>query len=139
MVVLVNSLSIDSYKSYQQMNDLDILITREVEIKINKWSNDVILADGDENMFFRFCLNLVSEESKSNISIEVIDEYHADINITTLPNSIAKSSGPMEIGTYGADNRKLYIGFSVTPPIVIGETDYVIKITFYIEGNNGTK
>lgn len=121
------------------MNNLDILKTREIEIKINEWSNDVILIDGDENMFFRFCLTLVSEESKANISIEVKDEYHADINITSLPNSIAKSSEPLEIGTYGNDNKKLYIGFSVTPPIVFGETDYVIKLTFYIEGDNGTK
>lgn len=121
------------------MKDLDILKNREVEIKINKWSNEVILDDENGNMYFRFYLNLVSEESKANISIEVKDEYHADISIASLPNSIAKSSDPMEIGTYGSDNKKLYIGFSITPPVVIGETDYIVKITFYIEGNNGTK
>lgn len=121
------------------MNDLDILKTREVAITIDEWSNEVILNDGDENMYFRFRLNLVSEESKAIISIEVKDDYHADVNISTLPNSIAKSTEPLEIGTYGSDNKKLYLGFSVTPPIVIGETDYVIKMTFYVEGDNGTE
>lgn len=121
------------------MDNLDILRTREVEIKINEWSNDVILIDGDEQMYFRFCLNLIQEGGKANTSINISDSYHADISIATPPNSIVKSSRPMEIGTYGDKHKKLYIGFSVTPPIVIGETDYIIKITFYIEGNDGSK
>ena len=121
------------------MDNLDILKTREIEIKINEWSNDVILIDGDEQMYFRFCLHLVSESTSARTFIDVIDTFHADITIATPPNSIVKSSKPMEIGTYGNEHKKLYIGFSVTPPIVIGEINYIIKITFYIEGNNGSK
>lgn len=121
------------------MNNLDIITNREVEIKINEWSNDVILVDGNDKMYFKFCLNILAEGDSAYTSINIEDDYHANIKIATPPNSIAKSPEPIEIGTYGSNEQKLFISFSVAPPILKGENDYIIKITFFIEDNDGTK
>lgn len=93
---------------------LEIIKTRTIFLKENELSSDLILAgDYDGNMFFKFKLVYIEEQSEGRTKFDVTDEHHATFTIDTKPNANTALVDPMEIGTY--QGKALYVDFNIGP------------------------
>ncbi|MDE6096316.1 MAG: hypothetical protein K2G52_09010 [Muribaculaceae bacterium] len=111
--------------------DLDVIKSRTLFMKQGLHSGEVLLVDPDGgDMYFTFELRYTAEGSAGSTRFSSRDSHHADVIIDTRPNAITEPSEPIRIGTYGADNKPLYLGFVVQPQI--GDTGlHNVIVTFY--------
>ena len=111
--------------------DLEIIKSRPLFLKNGERSSEVILADPEGgNMFFTFELRYAQNKDTGKTRFRVLDSHHAEFVIDTLPEAITKPADFIEIGTYGALNKPLYLGFVVLPQIA-QRGEHNVIITFY--------
>ena len=111
--------------------DLDVIKTRTLMLKNGVCSSEIVLTDPDGgDMYFTFEIRYISDTKLSQTHIYVTDIHHAKLVIDTTPAAITKPKEMIEIGTYGKNNKKLYLGFYVQPQIV-QDGDHNVTITFY--------
>lgn len=122
-----------------RFQDLDIIKSRTLVLKKNIPSGEVILTDvSGGDMYFTFVLRYIGQDEKAQTHFKSIDDFHADVEIETRPNAITEPDEPIIIGTYGPDDKPLYLGFVVQPQIANSGQHNVI-VTFYTgkEVNSG--
>lgn len=119
--------------------DLDIIKSRTLVLRVNTPSGEVILTDpAGGDMYFTFELRYTNPNEESKTNLVSHDAYHATVTIDTRPNAITEPEEPIRVGNYGPANKPLYLGFVVQPQI--GQSgQHTVIITFYTakEGNNG--
>ena len=117
-----------------------VIKSRTLVLKNGEKSSEVMLADFDGgNMYFTFELRYVENEEAGKTRFSPIDAHHANFLIDTLPNAITKPNSIIEIGTYGKNNTRLFVGYVVQPQIA-NSGEHNVVITFYTgkEGANGS-
>jgi|GEM_PF-1832883 len=111
--------------------DLEIIKSRPLFLKNGERSGEVVLVDPDGgDMFFTFELHYAEDKNEGKTRFRALDAHHAEFVIDTLPDAITKPEDFIEIGTYGASSKPLYMGFVVQPQIAQSGEHNVI-ITFY--------
>ncbi|MDE6227684.1 MAG: hypothetical protein K2M63_09235 [Muribaculaceae bacterium] len=119
--------------------ELDIIKSRTLFLKNNIASGEVILSDPDGgDMYFTFRLRYIDPDTEAKTTLTSVDQFHATVEIDVRPNAIIETEEPLPIGTYGKDNKPLYLGIVVQPQIANSGQHNVI-ITFYTgkEAENG--
>lgn len=113
--------------------DFEKLKDYHLSLKIGEKSPELVLEDlGNETMYFTFELRYIDNIALGKTTLSSVDDTHAELIIETTSNAITKPEKYIEIGTYGSDERPLYIDFIVQPQI--SETkEHDITIIFYIK------
>ena len=111
--------------------DLEIIKSRTLFLKEGDKSSEIILVDPcNGDMYFTFELKYIEDIVSAKTKLSIKDEHHAELVIDTTPNGITKPENVIELGTYGAENRPLYIGFVIQPQIA-NSSEHNVIITFY--------
>ena len=110
---------------------LELIKTRTLFLQEGTLSGDVVLVDAvDGDMYFRFLLKYISDDTNGSTTVYVIDEFHADITIETKPRSLTKLDSPLEIGTY-QKTRTLYLDVTVEPRFEDGGKTHRVTVSFF--------
>ena len=112
-------------------NKLRIIKTRTLILRLNEFSEELLLADpeGEGDMYFRFCIKYATGNT-ANTQIDPKDKFHADIIIETRPNSMASIDKPVSIGGYGREEELLF-NFHAYQYSMDGR--FNITVTFYAQ------
>lgn len=111
--------------------DFEKIKDYHLNLKIGEKSPELVLEDpGNETMYFTFELRYVDNITLGKTSLSATDSFHAEFIIETTPNAITKPNEYIEIGTYGSDEKNLFIDFTVQPEIS-NTREHEITITFY--------
>lgn len=112
--------------------DLTVIKSRTLLLKNGVRSSEVLLADQEGgDSYLTFELRYVGENAPGITDWTTSDPHHAAFTIDVRPNAITRPGEPIFIGTYGAKNLPLYLGFVVQPQI--GDSgEHETTITFYI-------
>lgn len=112
------------------VQSLELIKTRTLFLKVGEPSANVVLVDEKRgNMSFTFQLKYVADDPDKQTRINTVDAFQADVLIETTPNALTELA-PIEIGTYGEDNKALYIGIVVEPRFA-GSEQHRTTISFY--------
>jgi hypothetical protein len=97
--------------------NLEIIKTRDIFLKNGEKSDVVLLKDpeGVVDMHFTFCLKYVGDNVQTQTHYKVADKSSADFIIETRPNSYTELKQPFRIGTFGKEEKGLFINFKVYP------------------------
>ena len=116
--------------------DLTVIKSRNLVLKEHERSSEVLLADPEGgDSYLSFELRYVANDAAGFTDWTVIDPHHAAFIIDVRPNAITRPTEPILIGTYGAANYPLYLGFVVQPQI--GQSrEHEVTISFYINKEN---
>lgn len=116
------------------MNEKDLVVikSRTLLLKSGAQSSEILLADQEGgDSFLTFELRNIGDTASGGTDWTVSDPHHASFIIDIRPNAITRPQEPILIGTYGAKNAPLYLGFVVQPQI--GDSgEHETTITFYI-------
>lgn len=118
--------------------DLENIKSRQLFLKPGQKSSEVVLADPTGDMYFTFELNYINDNMQGTTKWSSKGSYSGEFKIDTRPNSVTKPISPIKVGTYGKENKSLYVGFVVMPQIPqTGEHE--VTVTFYLgkEDRNG--
>ena len=112
-------------------NKLRIIKTRTLILKLNEFSEELLLTDpeGEGDMYFRFCIKYATGDT-ANTLVDANDKFHADIIIETRPNSTVSIDKPVSIGSYGRDEDLL---FSFHAYQYSADGKFNITVTFYAQ------
>lgn len=118
------------------MEDLEVIKTRTFFLKEGERSEKILLVDPAGDMHFTFKLHYTDGKTNET-TFTVANPHLAEFVIDTTPNGITRPLQPIEIGTYGEDEKPLFLGFVVQPQI-IQSGEHQVLITFYT-GKGGKK
>lgn len=112
--------------------DLEIIKSRQLFLRNGVRSSEVLLADPDGgDSYLTFEIRHIGENAPGITDWTTTDSHHAAFVIDARPNAITRPESPIYIGTYGANNRPLYLGFVIQPQIGQSE-EHEATITFYL-------
>lgn len=116
------------------MEDLEVIKTRTFFLRAEEWSEKILLADPTGDMHFTFKLHYANKTNETTFN--VLNPHLAEFVIDTTPNGITKPLHPIAIGTYGENDKPLFISFVVQPQI-IQSGEHQVLVTFYTGKGGG--
>ena len=111
------------------MEDLEVIKTRTFFLKAEERSEKILLSDPTGDMHFTFKLHYTDNETNET-TFNVLNPHLAEFGIDTTPNGITRPLHPIAIGSYGENEKPLFISFVVQPQI-IQSGEHQVLVTFY--------
>lgn len=110
--------------------NLELINSFSLFLKNGEISSEVRLSDPEDgDSYLTFLLRHIDNSVAGSTNFEVIDIKHAKFLIDVRPHSITRPSTPILIGTYGKDNRPMYLNFVIQPQIAnTGEHEVTVSL-----------
>lgn len=116
--------------------DLIVIKNRTLILKNGEASDEVVLTDpigGD--MYFRFKIVYIPEDTEGKIRYIPSDDFHATIEIDTCPAAVTENISPARIGTY---ENKYPLYFDVVVEQQTPQTERHNVIVTFLRGKEET-